>query len=124
MDYKNDTVESIVSSAKEVHRVLGEGCSEATYHRALEHEFSNRQITFSSEGTIPIFYKGTPVGKRRPDMFVESDEGTIVVELKAGNGRGEEQLFNYMDILSDDLNFTIIQGILIRFNEEVEVVIS
>lgn len=119
-----DTVEQIISSANEVHDILGEGHTEATYHRALERELSERGVSFSSEGTIPIFYKGTPVGKRRPDMFVEAEDETIIVELKAGSGAGEEQLLDYQDILGDDSNFDIAEGVLIRFNEELEIVRS
>lgn len=114
----------IKNAAQEVHDILGPGCSEATYHRALEHEFSRRQIPFSSENTIPIFYKGQPVGKRRPDMIVDAEPGSIVVELKAGNKSGEDQLFNYLSILETNKNFEINGGILIRFNTEVEVVMS
>lgn len=115
----------IVDAAEEVHDVLGPGCSESTYHRATEAELSKRGISFSSEGTVPIYYKGLPVGKRRPDLFVDDGSGgQIIVELKAGNTRGQDQLFNYMSILDDDCNFDISGGILIRFNDKVEVVLS
>lgn len=116
--------EDIVDAAIEVYDVLGTGCSESTYHRALEHEFSRRGIAFSSEATIPIFYKGVPVGKRRPDMVVMDDNGAYAVELKAGSNRGQTQLFNYLDIIGDDSNFDLQGGVLIRFNDELEVVKS
>jgi len=117
-----DTVDRIVDAAEEIHEILGTGHSEATYHRAMERELSERGIDFGSEGTIPIYYKGTPIGKRRPDMFV--DGGTIVVELKAGSRAGEAQLIDYQDILEDDNNFDIKHGLLIRFNDELEVIRS
>lgn len=119
-----DIVDRIIASAEEVHDTLGVGHTESTYHRAMEREFSERGIPFSSEGTIPIFYKGSPVGRRRPDMFVETDDGTIIVELKAGSKSGEGQLLDYQNILGDDSNFDITGGVLVRFNEEVEVVTS
>lgn len=119
-----DIVEEIINSADEVHSILGPGCSESTYQQAMGREFSERGIPFSTEGTIPIFYKGTPVGKRRPDMFVESDDGMLAIELKAGSNRGQGQLFNYLAILGDDKNFDIMNGILIQFNDSVEVVVS
>jgi GxxExxY protein len=118
------TFERIVLAASDVHEALGPGHTEATYHSALEHELSERGIAFTSEQTIPIFYKGTPVGKRRPDLFVETDDGKLVLELKAGSGKGEDQLFSYQDILDDDNNFNIVGGVLIRFNDELEVVKS
>jgi len=114
----------IVASAESVHNELGSGHTEATYHRALEREFSGRGIPFSSENTIPILYKGTTVGKRRPDLFVDTDDGIIIIELKAGSNSGEEQLLDYQNILSDDDNFTINFGMVIQFNEDVEVIRS
>lgn len=117
--------EDIVDAATEVHGVLGSGCSESTYHRALEHEFSRRGIPFTSETTVPILYKGMPVGKRRPDMIVSTeDEKSYAVELKAGSNRGQAQLFNYIDIIGEDANFDLSGGILIRFNDDLEVVKS
>lgn len=117
-----NTVDELIAAAEEIHDILGTGHSEATYHRAMERELSERGIDFASEGTIPIFYKGTPIGKRRPDMFV--DGGTIVVELKAGSRAGEDQLIDYQNILEDDDNFNIQNGLLIRFNDDVEVLRS
>lgn len=109
-------------AAEEVFDVLGAGHTESTYHRAYERELSERGIAFVSEGTIPIFYKGSPVGRRRPDLFVESRNGMIIVELKAGSSSGEEQLLSYIDILKDDENFDICGGRLITFGDEVTVI--
>lgn len=117
-----ETIDAVIEAAEEVHDVLGAGHSEATYHRAMERELSERGIDFGSEGTIPIYYKGTPIGKRRPDMFVDS--GSIVVELKAGSNAGVEQLFDYERILEDNENFAIEHGLLIQFNDSVEVLKS
>lgn len=111
----------VSDAAKEVHSVLGPGHTESTYHRALEREMAARQIPFSSEGSIPIFYKSSPVGRRRPDLFVESDDGTIVVELKAGTTSGGQQLLQYLDLLGEDENFNIVEGYLIQFNADCEI---
>lgn len=116
--------DELIAAAEEVHAALGVGHTESTYHSAMERELSERGVGFSSEGTIPILYKGVPVGKRRPDLFVESEDGQIVVELKAGSGAGEEQLFDYQDILDTDQNIDISGGALIRFNDELEIVLS
>jgi len=115
-------IDKIVESANEVHKHLGEGHTESTYHSALERELSDRRVSFVSEGTITIYYKGSPVGKRRPDMFIDGEDGTIVVELKANSSKGEGQLLDYKNILDDDNNFNITAGILIRFNDNVEIV--
>lgn len=117
-----NTIEKIKKSAEEVHNALSSGHTESTYHSALERELSDRGVGFSSEGTIPIFYKESPVGQRRPDMFVESSEGTFVLELKAGSNKGSEQLQSYKSILDNDNNFVINGALLIKFNDELEVI--
>lgn len=117
-----EIVSTLEESAQEVFDVLGQGHSEATYHRALERELSSRGVSFSSEGTVPILYKGSPVGRYRPDMFIDTDDGTVIIELKATSSTGEDQLAGYLSILEQDNNFEIAGGVLIRFNDDVEVI--
>jgi GxxExxY protein len=114
--------EALEEAAQEVFDELGAGWSESIYHRALERELSERQIPFHSEGTIPVMYKGAPVGRRRPDLFVVPEEGgTIILELKAGSSSGSAQLAQYLDMTEADENLGYIRGgAVIRFNEEME----
>lgn len=113
--------EELLEAAEEVHDELGEGYTETVYHSALQRELSERGIAHHSEGTVPVMYKGAPVGRRRPDMFLIGEEGTILVEMKAGSSSGEEQLLQYLDIVGENPNYgQIIGGAVIRFNEEVE----
>jgi GxxExxY protein len=119
-----ETINEVIEAATEVHDTLGAGHTEATYHRALERELSGRGIPFSSENTIPITYKGTTVGSRRPDIFVTTDDGIIIIELKADTERGEEQLIDYERILADDSNFDIAGGLLIQFNDDLHAIES
>lgn len=114
-------MQELNEAAEEVHEILGSGFTENVYHRSLERELSERGISFVSEGSIPIFYKGVPVGRRRPDLFVESDDGTIVVELKADSTRGSAQLLQYLNLLDENNNFDIIEGRLIQFNDDCEI---
>lgn len=114
-------MKELEEAANEVHAALGTGFTENVYHRSLERELSERGIPFSSEGTIPIFYKGSPVGRRRPDLFVEGDDGTIVVELKAGSNAGDQQLLQYLDLLDKDNNYDITEGWLIQFNANCQI---
>ncbi len=67
-------------------------------------------------------YKGAPVGRRRPDLFIVPEEGsTIVVELKAGSSSGKTQLNQYLDMTEADNNLGEIRGgAVIRFNSELE----
>ncbi len=70
----------IIGSAMEVHKVLGNGFQEVIYQRALAVEMTNQGLDYSREHEMDIFYKGSKVGERRVDFFVE---GKIMVELKA-----------------------------------------
>lgn len=113
--------EELRKSAEEVHDELGSNFTETIYHSALQRELSERGIAHHSEGTVPVMYKGAPVGRRRPDMFLVSDEGTTIVEMKAGSSSGEDQLLQYMDIIGQDSNYgEILGGAVIQFNDELE----
>lgn len=123
-DLLSSMVESeIIGAAKAVYDELGPGYTESVYHRSLESELASREVTFTSEGSIPIFYKGNPVGRRRPDLFVDTDDGTIIIELKARGG-GEEQLLQYLDLLGKDENFDVCKGVLINFGDDLEIEIE
>lgn len=113
--------ERLKEAAQEVHDRLGPGFTESVYHSALQRELSERGIAHHSEGTIPVIYKAAPVGRRRPDLFVVTDYGLLVVELKAGSTSGEAQLQQYLGMTADDENLgEIVGGVVIRFNEELE----
>lgn len=108
-------------AAEAVQNELGAGFTENVYHSALQRELSERQIPFHSEATIPVMYKGAPVGRRRPDLFIVTDYGLVVVELKAGSSSGAAQLKQYLGMTTEDENLgEIIGGAVIRFNEELE----
>lgn len=113
--------DKINDAAKTVHKEMGAGYTESVYHSALQVELSRRGIEHSSEGTIPIIYRGKPVGRRRPDLFVETEAGVVVIELKAGTNSGDQQLLQYLDLLDQDNNFSIVEGRLIQFNSDCEI---
>jgi len=114
-------MEELKAAAETVHDELGAGFTESVYHSALQRELSERQIPFHSEATIPVMYKGAPVGRRRPDLFLVTDYGLVVVELKAGSSSGAAQLKQYLGMTTEDENLgEIIGGAVIRFNEELE----
>jgi GxxExxY protein len=117
-----NSVSDLVDCAEEVHTELGPGHSESTYHSSLEIECSSRGIPFTSEAVIPIFYKGDTAGWYRPDMFVQTDDGRVVVELKAGSKRGEDQLSQYQSVIENDNNYDLHGGVLIKFNDDLVVV--
>lgn len=114
--------EKLEEAAQEVHDELGTQWTESIYHRSFERELSERGIAFSSEGTISVMYKGSPVGRRRPDLFVTDENGdTIIVELKADNSGGWAQLEQYIGLTESSADLgTISGGALIKFNNELE----
>lgn len=70
----------IIGCAMEVHRVIGNGFQEVIYQRALAIEFRSQGISFVREYSMDVFYKGTHIGTRRVDFFVE---GKVMLEMKA-----------------------------------------
>lgn len=70
----------IIGAAMEVHKVLGNGFQEVIYQRAMAIEMESQGLGFAREHEMTITYKGTDIGTRRVDFFVEN---TIMVELKA-----------------------------------------
>lgn len=64
----------------EVHRVLGPGFLEEAYQKALEREFSLRDISYVPQQCIQIRYKDLLVSEYHLDLVVAAK---VVVELKA-----------------------------------------
>ncbi len=71
--------EKVIGAAIEVHRILGAGCAELTYQRAMSVELGLRGITHELEIPVELAYKNVCVGEGRVDILVE---GKLVVELK------------------------------------------
>jgi len=114
---EDEHMEKIIDAVDEISNELGPGFSESIYHRALERELSERGIPFHSEGTISVMYKGAPVGRRRPDLFIVRDGGVIILELKA-SGSGRNQLEQYIDLVSVDDNFgELLGGAVVNFGD-------
>lgn len=70
----------IIGCAMEVHKLLGNGFQEVIYQRALEIEMTQQGLSFSREHEMEISYKGTKIGSRRVDFFVENK---VMIEIKA-----------------------------------------
>ena len=80
MDHDQETTERIIGCAIEVHRALGPGLLENAYLRSLCVELAHQGIPFESESTLPLVYRGVPVGEYRLDLVVNR---TVVVEAKS-----------------------------------------
>jgi GxxExxY protein len=72
--------QQIISSAIEVHRILGPGLLESIYEEALCHELSLRGLPFERQKEIDVFYKEKIIKGQRLDLLVK---GEVVVEIKS-----------------------------------------
>ena len=70
----------VIGCAMAVHSALGNGFQEVIYQRALQREMLDRDISFSREHEMPVYYKGEQMGTRRVDFLVEE---VVAVEIKA-----------------------------------------
>ena len=88
---------AIIGAAMEVHRTLGNGFLESVYQESLGLEFNKRQIPFSREHLLELFYKGDKLSKYFVADFICFEK--IVLELKSVSGlttEHEAQVFNYL----------------------------
>jgi GxxExxY protein len=103
---------NIIGAAMAVHKELGQGFLEAVYQEAMEKEFSCRNIPFTREALIPIYYKKEKLKKSYIADFICYNE--IIVELKALSALTSEhqaQLINYLTATRLNL------GILFNFGK-------
>jgi GxxExxY protein len=88
---------AIIGAAMEVHRTLGKGFLESVYQESLGVEFKKRQIPFSREHLLELFYKGDKLSKYFVADFICFEK--IVLELKSVSfitNDHEAQVFNYL----------------------------
>lgn len=103
----------VIGAAIEVHKYLGPGLLESTYHRCIEQELRMRGLQFRSNLVTELVYKGyTLNADLRCDLLVEN---VLVVELKAVEVIApvhHAQLLTYMKLLD------VPKGLLINFNSD------
>ena len=107
-----DITDKIISSAIEVHSMLGPGLLEDVYEEAISHEFDIRKIKYLRQHGIKLKYKNKDIENRRIDFLVENQ---IILELKASEGINkiyEAQVLTYLKASSKRI------GLLINFNVE------
>ena len=109
-EYKySDLTGRIIKAAMIVHTALGNGFQEVIYQRALQIELRDSNLSFEREQEMPIYYKNTPIGKRRVDFFVEDK---IALEIKAVTELQDvhvSQAINYLEAYDLEI------GLLINF---------
>jgi GxxExxY protein len=93
-----------------VHRTLGPGLLEGIYSRAMCLELESENISFETQKTYPVVYRGQPLCDQRLDLVVEEQ---LVLEIKSVehlNRIHHAQLLSYLRVSN------IAVGLLINFN--------
>jgi GxxExxY protein len=107
----NQVSERAIGAAIEVHRRLGPGLLESSYHACLCQELELRGITYRSQIALPLEYKGKRLTKGYiVDLLIED---SVVVEVKAVDQLlpiRSAQVMTYMRLLN------IRSGLLLNFN--------
>lgn len=107
----SDLTGRIIKCAMNVHNEIGNGFPEVVYQRCLELEFSEAGLACQRELTLPLYYKGTPVGTRRVDFLVAD---TVLVELKAVGALTDAHLAQTLNYLKA---YQLQVALLINFGE-------
>lgn len=109
--YLDNLTYKIIGCAIEVHRELGAGLLESIYERCLIEEFETKGLSYVSQQSVPVLYKGKFLDAQlRIDILVED---LIILELKAVESihpLHEAQLLTYMKLLQKP------KGMIINFN--------
>jgi len=107
----NELSHEIIGAAIEVHRTLGPGLLESSYHECLCRELLVRDIPFEREKPLPLEYKGIRLEcGYRIDILVA---GLVVVEVKSVEALApihDAQLLTYLRLGGWKI------GLLINFN--------
>lgn len=77
----NDLSGKIIELSIKIHKTLGPGLLESTYHRCLEYELAKAKIPFLSEVMLPVKYETLNIESGyRADLVVDDQ---IIIELKS-----------------------------------------
>jgi GxxExxY protein len=107
----NRTSERVIRAAIEVHRHLGPGLLESSYHACLCRELELREIPHDSHVVLPLEYKGIRIAKGYViDLLIED---SLIVEIKSVEKLlpiHSAQLMTYLRLQS------VPSGLLMNFN--------
>jgi GxxExxY protein len=109
----NSISEVTIGAAIEVHRNLGPGLLESSYHTGLCRELDLRGIPYKSELILPLRYKGIHLEKGYVIDLLVAD--SLIVEIKSVEKLlpiHSAQLLTYMRLRE------ISAGLLLNFNVE------
>jgi GxxExxY protein len=109
--HTNAISDKVIGAAIEVHRHLGPGLLESSYHACLCRELELRGIGYHSQVTVPVEYKGRQIAKGYfIDLLIE---GSLIVEIKSVDKLlpiHSAQLMTYMRLQK------VSSGLLMNFN--------
>ena len=109
---ENDIATQIIDSSLKIHRALGPGLLESVYEEALAYEFTKKNIAYSRQIDIPVYYDSQKLGIGfRADLIIENK---VIIELKSVENVQpvhKKQLLTYLKLTGLKL------GLLINFNE-------
>ena len=107
----NPTSEKVIGAAIEVHRLLGPGLLESSYHSCLCRELQLREISHRSQVDLPLEYKGVRIAKGYViDLLIED---SLIIEIKSVEKLlpiHSSQLMTYLRLRG------VSAGLLINFN--------
>jgi GxxExxY protein len=107
----NSISEKVIGAAIEVHRHLGPGLLESSYHACLCRELELREVPYRSQVALPLEYKGVQIAKGYViDLLIED---SLVVEIKSMDillPIHFAQLMTYMRLMRAS------SGLLMNFN--------
>jgi GxxExxY protein len=108
-----DVMTKVIGVCIEVHRHLGPGFLESTYHRAVCIELNERGIGYEKGKRVTISYKGHTLSDQFIDLVVEA---CVIVEIKAVSQLEEihgSQVVSYLRATG------LRAGLLVNFNRPV-----
>ena len=103
--------QKIIGAGIEVHKYLGPGLLESIYEEALAIELKHAGLAFERQKSIPVEYKGIPIGNNFKADFIVEDK--MIIELKSVEKVmpiHEAQLLTYMKLSNIEL------GLIMNFN--------
>jgi GxxExxY protein len=110
----NPISERVIGAAIEVHRHLGPGLLESSYHACLCCELELRAIPYRSHVAVPLEYKGRQVTRGYViDLLIED---ALIVEIKSVDKLTpihSAQLMTYMRLQR------VSSGLLMNFNVDI-----
>jgi GxxExxY protein len=107
----NSISERVIGAAIEVHRHLGPGLLESSYHACLCRELELREISYQSHVTLPLEYKGIQIAKGYVIDIQIAD--SLIVEIKSVDKLmpiHSAQLMTYLRLQG------VSSGLLMNFN--------